>query len=189
MNTVHQRAARLSRAHKAQYNMTLASARLALERKQWRKDHPFGFVAKPRMSKTDGSIDLFTWDCIVPGKDKTICEGGEFPVTIKFSSDYPSKPPTVLMPKGFFHVNVFNDSGAVCLSILKETVPDHLGKVSGWNPSITVKQILVSVQQLLHDSNFGSIASWPAYHTHKASPAAYEQKIREQTAKFTNKRE
>jgi ubiquitin-protein ligase len=56
-------------------------------------------------------------------------------------------------------VNVF-DNGAVCLSILKESVPDHLGRVSGWTPSVTVKQILLSIQELLHNPNFGSVARW-----------------------------
>jgi ubiquitin-conjugating enzyme E2 I len=42
------------------------------------------------------------------------------------------------------------DNGGVCLSILKETVPDHLGRVSGWSPSVTVKQILLCIQELLH---------------------------------------
>jgi hypothetical protein len=56
-------------------------------------------------------------------------------------------------------VNVF-DNGGVCLSILKETVPDHLGRVSGWSPSVTVKQILLCIQELLHQPNFGSVARW-----------------------------
>jgi hypothetical protein len=34
---------------------SVALARLAQERKNWRKDHPFGFVAKPE-GKADGRI-------------------------------------------------------------------------------------------------------------------------------------
>lgn len=37
-------------------------------------------------------------------------------------------------------------AGGVCLSILKEVVPKHLGDVSGWRPSFTVKQILIAMQ-------------------------------------------
>lgn len=55
----------------------------------------------------------------MPGKENTLCEGAKFPVTLKFSLDYPSKPPSVYMPKGFFHVNICPQSGAVCLSVLK----------------------------------------------------------------------
>ena len=36
---------------------SLAKTRLQTERKGWRKDHPHGFVAKPRTAR-DGSVDL-----------------------------------------------------------------------------------------------------------------------------------
>ncbi len=38
----------------------LKLARLRAERKAWRKDHPFGFVARPT-KKGDGSMDLTKW--------------------------------------------------------------------------------------------------------------------------------
>ena len=41
-----------------------AEARLRAERKSWRQDHPFNFVAKP-VTKPDGSQNLFEWDCKV----------------------------------------------------------------------------------------------------------------------------
>ncbi|KAG5735937.1 hypothetical protein E4T56_gene4903, partial [Termitomyces sp. T112] len=41
--------------------------RLAEERKQWRKDHPFGFYAKPSKSP-DGSMNLMEWEVGIPGK-------------------------------------------------------------------------------------------------------------------------
>ena len=38
----------------------------------WRKDHPIGFVARPR-SKADGSTDLLNWDVVIPiGKKDTM---------------------------------------------------------------------------------------------------------------------
>ena len=39
----------------------IAEGRLREERRSWRKDHPIGFVARPR-SKADGSTDLLNWD-------------------------------------------------------------------------------------------------------------------------------
>jgi len=35
----------------------IAQARLAEERKMWRKEHPFGFVAKPKVM-VDGNLNL-----------------------------------------------------------------------------------------------------------------------------------
>jgi ubiquitin-conjugating enzyme E2 I len=50
--------------------------------------------------------------------------GGYYPLTLHFSEDYPSNPPTCKFPARFFHVNVY-DTGAVCLSILGEATFSH----------------------------------------------------------------
>ncbi|GIL73724.1 hypothetical protein Vretimale_5390 [Volvox reticuliferus] len=164
-----------------------ALARLSEERKNWRKDHPPGMVAKP-ITRKDGSTDMFEWECKIPGLKGTFCEGGLFPCTVKFSTEHPHKPPRVYMPMGFFHVNVFQDGG-VCLSVLKEVVPGHLGDVSGWRPNFTIKTILVAVQELLSNPNFGSIANPQVHCMNKRSGQAYLKRMREQTAQYTPKDE
>lgn len=70
----------------------IARGRLAEERKAWRRDHPYGFYARPT-SKGDGSSDIMAWETGVPGKENTNWEGGVFKVSMEFSEDYPSKPP------------------------------------------------------------------------------------------------
>merc|ERR1711935_574723 len=45
----------------------IAQARLSEERKGWRKDHPFGFIARP-MKNSDGSFNLMLWEYAIPGK-------------------------------------------------------------------------------------------------------------------------
>eukprot|EP00252_Welwitschia_mirabilis_P025011 TRINITY_DN765_c0_g1_i2.p1 TRINITY_DN765_c0_g1~~TRINITY_DN765_c0_g1_i2.p1 ORF type:complete len:169 (-),score=26.44 TRINITY_DN765_c0_g1_i2:335-841(-) len=132
----------------------IARGRLTEERKAWRKNHPHGFVARPE-SLSDGSLNLMVWQCIIPGKTGTDWEGGFYPLTIYFSEDYPSKPPKCKFPQGFFHPNVY-PSGTVCLSILNE---DY-----GWRPAITVKQILVGIQDLLDQPNPADPAQTDAYH-------------------------
>jgi ubiquitin-conjugating enzyme E2 I len=57
--------------------------RLTSGRKAWRKDHPFGFVARP-VRRSDGVVDLKKWDCQVPGKAKTPWDGGVFKVEVTF---------------------------------------------------------------------------------------------------------
>ena len=59
------------------------------------------------------------------------------------------------LPEGFFHPNIF-PSGAVCLSILGDD----------WKPSVTVKQILLGIQDLLDSPNELSPAQEPAYHAY-----------------------
>merc|ERR1719378_1986540 len=121
----------------------IARGRLQEERKTWRKDHPHGFVAKPR-SKPDGTQDIMQWDCVIPGKANTIWEGGMFKMEMLFTDEYPSKPPKCKFTPVIFHPNIY-PSGTVCLSILSED--------KGWKPAITVKQILMAIQDLLDNPN------------------------------------
>jgi ubiquitin-conjugating enzyme E2 I len=62
-------------------------------------------------------------------------------------------------PAGFFHPNVF-PSGSVCLSILGDD----------WKPSVTVKQILVGIQDLLNTPNEFSPAQQEAYDVYTFVP-------------------
>ena len=62
--------------------------RLKKERKDWRRDHPFGFVAKPSVYR-DGSVNMLKWDCLIPGPKGTIWEEGLYPMTMDFTHDYP----------------------------------------------------------------------------------------------------
>lgn len=59
--------------------------------KQWRKDHPFGFFAKPART-AQGVFDLKQWECGIPGKEKTIWEGGLFKLTIIFPDGEHCRP-------------------------------------------------------------------------------------------------
>ena len=97
--------------------MGVAQQRILAERKNWRKDKPFGFFARPEVQE-DGyarhqgfelrtpskltlrlhvyrSDNIFRWKCQIPGKEGTDWEGGYFPLTLEFTEDYPSKPPKV----------------------------------------------------------------------------------------------
>lgn len=72
---------------------SVARARLIEERKAWRADHPVGFSASPN-KRADGSTDLFTWTCRVPGRDGSAWAGPSYILTISFDeSTYPSSAP------------------------------------------------------------------------------------------------
>ncbi|XP_010240304.1 SUMO-conjugating enzyme SCE1 isoform X1 [Brachypodium distachyon] len=134
-----------------------------------------GFVAKPD-TLPDGSVNLMVWRCVIPGKQGTDWEGGYFPLTLEFNDDYPTVPPVCKFPSGFFHVNVY-DSGLVCLSILS----------SGWKPSITVKQVLVGIQELLDDANPNSAAQQRCYELYKKNMPEYKNRVREQAKRYPSR--
>lgn len=69
----------------------------APNRKQWRRDHPFGFYAKPARTK-EGVLDLKNWECGIPGKEKTMWEGGLFKLTIAFPDGEPGSHRRILIP-------------------------------------------------------------------------------------------
>jgi ubiquitin-conjugating enzyme E2 I len=90
--------------------MTLCQNRLQEERKQWRKDHPFGFFAKPHRN-AQGVLDLKKWECGVPGKKDTLWDGGLFKLDVVFPDEYPTKPPKCQFPKakpGLLPANIFS---------------------------------------------------------------------------------
>jgi len=114
----------------------LARGRLMAERKEFRKNRPFGFVAKP-VTKPDGSQDLLEWECLVPGKEGTLFAGASYPITMTFTDSYPETPPYIRLHlidgKPLCHPNIY-PSGKLCLSITN-TKEDH----GTWMPSTTIR--------------------------------------------------
>ena len=148
----------------------ISRARLVGERKSWRKDHPHGFFARP-VKNQDGSTDLFKWKCGIPGKKGTDWEGGVYKLRLEFPKDYPSKPPKAIFEGGLFHPNVY-PSGTVCLSILSED--------QGWKPSITLRDVLLGIQDLLDNPNPNSPAQQEPYVLFVRDKAKYKLKVQEQ---------
>ncbi|CAF0958914.1 unnamed protein product [Didymodactylos carnosus] len=134
----------------------ISAARLTEERKAWRKDHPFG----------------------IPGKTGTAWEGGLFKLRMLFKDDYPSTPPKCKFEPPLFHPNVY-PSGTVCLSLLDEEKGNCFGL-----PAITIKQILLGIQELLNEPNCKDPAQAEAYAIYMQDKVEYEKRVREQAAKF-----
>jgi ubiquitin-conjugating enzyme E2 I len=151
----------------------IAIGRLKEERKAWRRDHPVGFYARPR-SKGDGSTDLMVWEAGIPGKAGTDWEGGVYKVHMIFSEEYPSKPPKCKFVPPLFHPNVY-PSGTICLSILNEE--------EGWRPAITLKQVLIGIQDLLNEPNPSSPAQSEAFALFVNNKAEYKRRVKAEAKK------
>jgi len=152
----------------------IALSRLSEERKAWRKDHPYGFVAKPVKNK-DGTMNLYAWECLIPGRKDTPWAGGHYKLTMAFKEDYPSSPPKCKFEPPLFHPNVY-PSGTVCLSILDEE--------KDWRPAITIKQILLGIQHLLSEPNASDPAQAEAYSIFTTNKTEYERRVRQQAQKY-----
>ncbi|CAB1341471.1 unnamed protein product [Coregonus sp. 'balchen'] len=128
----------------------IALSRLSQERKAWRKDHPFGFVAVPTKNP-DGTMNLMNWECAIPGKKGTLWEGGQYKLRMLFKDDYPSSPPKCKFEPPIFHPNVY-PSGTVCLSILEEE--------KDWRPAITIKQAHIYTYTHKYINNWRGISDF-----------------------------
>ena len=78
-------------------------------------------------------------------------------------------------PQGFYHPNIY-PSGTVCLSILNED--------EGWKPSVSVKQVLMGIQELLDNPNEKSPAQSEAYAAYTSDRASYERRVKLEVKKY-----
>ena len=86
--------------------------------------------------------DLYNWQATIYGTEGSPYYGGVFYLNISFPYDYPFKPPNINFITKIYHCNI-NNSGAICLDILKDT----------WSPALTISKVLLSICSLLNDPN------------------------------------
>jgi len=127
------------------------------------------------MKNPDGTSNLMQWEFAIPGKKATPWEGGLYKGHMIFKEDFPSTPPKVKFVPPLFHPNVY-PSGTVCLSLLDED--------KDWRPAITIKQLLVGIQDLLNDPNIKDPAQAEAYTSFCQNRADYEKRVRAQARAF-----
>lgn len=99
--------------------------------------------------------------------EDTVWEGGTFCLTMKFTEEYPNKPPEVKFATKIFHPNVYND-GSICLDILK----------GQWSPIYDISAILTSIQSLLCDPNPKSPANAEAARLFSENRREYNRRVR-----------
>ncbi len=93
-----------------------------------------------------------------------------YKLTMTFTEDYPIRPPMCKFEPALFHPNVF-PSGTVCLSILNEE--------KDWVPTITIKQLLLGIQDLLDHPNLNDPAQREAFILCRDDKKAYTEKIKQ----------
>jgi len=130
--------------------------------------------------------DLYKWSVAIFGPPGTLYQGGYFKAQIKFPSNYPFSPPSMRFLTKVWHPNVY-ENGDLCISILHPPVDDpqsgeHLNE--RWNPSQSVRTILLSVISLLNEPNTMSPANVDAsvmYRQWKEKlDDSYEKKVKQQ---------
>ncbi|XP_014239513.1 ubiquitin-conjugating enzyme E2 R2-like [Cimex lectularius] len=156
---------------------------LALEYKNLQEEPLEGFQVK--LAKEDS---LFEWEVAIFGPPETLYQGGYFKARMKFPQDYPYSPPSIKFLTKVWHPNVY-ESGDLCISILHPPVDDpQSGELpcERWNPTQTVRTILLSVVSLLNEPNTFSPANVDAsvmyrrWRDSKGQDKEYEEIIKRQ---------
>jgi ubiquitin-conjugating enzyme E2 D/E len=96
----------------------------------------------PNCSASPKNDNLFEWVASIEGPTGSVYEGGTFFLEMKFSPDYPFKPPKMIFKTRIYHCNI-NSQGLVCLDILQDK----------WTPALNVGKILLSLTCLLQNCN------------------------------------
>ena len=117
----------------------VATNRLSVEHKNWRKDHPVGFHACPE-KRQDNPFNLMKWEAWIPGAADSDWADGVYKLIMTFPENYPTRPPKCQFVPPLYHPNV-DPSGTVDLPILDVD--------EDWRPTVTIKTILLSIQHLL----------------------------------------
>lgn len=123
--------------------------------------------------------NLYEWKVYIEGPKDTFYEGGIFPLVMKFPTDYPMSPPTVMFTCDFWHPNVYSD-GKVCISILHPPGHDEMsGELAAerWLPTQTVTTILLSITSLLNSPNVSSPANVDASVEWRKDKEAYRKRV------------
>lgn len=137
-------------------SVTSGSSRaLALEFQSLQDEPVEGFTVKL------SGDNLFLWEVAIFGPPNTLYEGGYFKAHMKFPQDYPYSPPSIRFLTKVFHPNV-HSNGDLCISILHPPVDDpQSGELpcERWNPTQSVRTVLLSVISLLNEPNTFSPAN------------------------------
>ena len=76
-----------------------ARKRLLSDYQRLQNDDPTGFLAVPKED------DFMTWEAVIFGPEESQWDGGCFKLTLKFTEDFPNKPPSVVFTTKIFHPN------------------------------------------------------------------------------------
>lgn len=119
--------------------------------------------------------DLLEWTATIMGPEDSPYSGGVFNLTIKFSKNYPFKPPTVTFDTKIYHPNI-DSSGNLCLDIVKDQ----------WSPALTVSKLLLSICSLLTDPNPDDPLVSSIAKQYKDNRVAYDMTARQWTEKYAS---
>ncbi|KAK7790422.1 hypothetical protein R5R35_010481 [Gryllus longicercus] len=113
-----------------------AIKRLIIDFDRIKQDFISGVCAAPKTS------NFLVWKGVIFGPPDTPYEDGTFKIRLRFTKEYPMKPPKVRFVSKMFHPNI-NDTGDIFIDILDNK----------WSPMYDVASLLMAIQSTLNEPN------------------------------------
>ncbi len=118
--------------------------------------------------------NLYHWVGVILGPQDSPYAGGIFNLDIKFPQNYPFEPPKVAFTTKIYHPNINPNTGAICISLLKDQ----------WSPSLTINKLLLSICSMLDDPNPDDPLVPDIARQYKENRPQFVQMAKEWTARF-----
>jgi ubiquitin-conjugating enzyme E2 D/E len=118
----------------------------------------------------DPHKDMIHWIGWIEGPENTPYSNGKFYLSLKFSSDFPFKPPEIKFQTPIYHPNI-SPKGEICLDILH----------SQWSPALTIRSLLISLCSLLTDPNPEHGINKEALQLYRTDKQKYEETVKQWT--------
>ena len=112
---------------------------------------------------------------VIEGPPNTPYENCIFFFLMKYSSEYPFKPPKFLLNSKIYHPNI-DSNGNVSIDILR----------NDWTMTLTLRTILLSIQSLLDDPNPDDFLNEEATKLYRKNKEEYNIKVRNYTKQNAN---
>ncbi|XP_067127186.1 ubiquitin-conjugating enzyme E2-17 kDa-like [Centruroides vittatus] len=135
----------------------------------------FSITRDPPENCSAGPIDdnMFKWNATIMGPLDSPYEGGVFHLNIRFSDNYPFRPPRVKFETKIYHPNIGRD-GSICLDILGRK----------WSPAMTISKLLLSLCSLLCDPNTEDPINDSVAELYETDRERYNEEAREWTMRY-----
>ena len=118
--------------------------------------------------------NIYEWNVLMKGPNKTCYENGLFQLSIKFPKNYPNDPPDIKFVTKIYHPNINFESGVICIST----------KSTDWENNKSIINVIYSIFDLLNKPNLDHGLNKEALLLYKNDYKSFNKKAKDLTYQF-----